>query len=302
MTAPAVAAARDAARRGDGARHGPAAGDRHPAGRGGPPLLCNVYLHRLDRAWRGAYGTLVRYADDAVVMCRSRGQAEAALARLTVLLADLGLEPKAAKTRIVHLSEGGEGVDFLGFHHRLVRSRAVPGRAGGHLPGPLALTQGDAARPGPDPVHDDAVPAGCYRSSRSCGSSTGSCAAGPGTSATGTPPTPSTRSGSYALMRLALFIAKRHQRGRAWGFAQVYRSGERTRAGQPQWHRRRTQAQPGLAGYGRTPPVKDVGEPCAGEPHARFDGRGLETERYGVTAPVPDPTNLYCRGLYLARR
>jgi RNA-directed DNA polymerase len=29
----------------------------------------------------------------------------------------------------------------------------------------------------------------------------------------------------YALMRLALFIAKRHQRGRAWGFARAYRSG-----------------------------------------------------------------------------
>jgi RNA-directed DNA polymerase len=25
------------------------------------PVLCNVYLHRLDRAWRSAYGTLVRY-------------------------------------------------------------------------------------------------------------------------------------------------------------------------------------------------------------------------------------------------
>ncbi|MGV1010648.1 MAG: group II intron reverse transcriptase/maturase, partial [Dermatophilaceae bacterium] len=94
------------------------------------PLLANVYLHRLDRAWRGAYGTLVRYADDALVMCRSRGQAVAALARLTVLLADLGLEPKAAKTRIVQLRVGGEGVDFLGFHHRLVRSRAGRGAGG----------------------------------------------------------------------------------------------------------------------------------------------------------------------------
>jgi hypothetical protein len=27
------------------------------------------------------------------------------------------------------------------------------------------------------------------------------------------------------------------------------------------------------------PPVKNVGKPCAGEPHARFDGRELETER-----------------------
>jgi RNA-directed DNA polymerase len=46
---------------------------------------------------------LVRFADDAVVMCRSRQQAEAALARLTALLAELGLEPKAAKTRIVRV-------------------------------------------------------------------------------------------------------------------------------------------------------------------------------------------------------
>jgi group II intron reverse transcriptase/maturase len=86
------------------------------------PLLCNVYLHRLDRAWSAEqHGVLVRFADDAVVMCRTRQQAEAALARLTVLLAELGLEPKAAKTRIVHLAEGEEGFDFLGFHHRLVR-------------------------------------------------------------------------------------------------------------------------------------------------------------------------------------
>ncbi|MGP4029916.1 group II intron reverse transcriptase/maturase [Actinomadura sp. 3N407] len=86
------------------------------------PLLCNVYLHRLDRAWSTRqHGVLVRFADDAVVMCRTRQQAEAALARLTGLLAGLGLEPKAAKTRIVHLAEGEEGFDFLGFHHRLVR-------------------------------------------------------------------------------------------------------------------------------------------------------------------------------------
>jgi RNA-directed DNA polymerase len=85
-------------------------------------LLCNVYLHRLDREWSAAeHGVLVRYADDALVMCDSREQAEAALARLTALLAELGLEPKAAKTRIVHLAEGNSGFDFLGFHHRLVR-------------------------------------------------------------------------------------------------------------------------------------------------------------------------------------
>jgi RNA-directed DNA polymerase len=45
------------------------------------------------------------------------------------LLADLGLEPKAAKTRIVHLRVGGEGVDFLGFHHRMVLAPGRDGRA-----------------------------------------------------------------------------------------------------------------------------------------------------------------------------
>ena len=60
-------------------------------------MLCNVYLHQLDRAWdTSEHGVLVRYCDDLVVMCRSREQAQAALERLTVLLGDLGLEPKAS--------------------------------------------------------------------------------------------------------------------------------------------------------------------------------------------------------------
>ena len=92
------------------------------------PVLCNVYLHRLDRAWEDSDGLLVRYADDAIVMCWSRSQAERALERLTALLAGLGLEPKAAKTRIVHLEVEGGGFDFLGFHHRLVRSPGLNGK------------------------------------------------------------------------------------------------------------------------------------------------------------------------------
>jgi group II intron reverse transcriptase/maturase len=97
---------------------------------GGPlsPLLCNVYLHRLDRAWsRREHGVLVRFADDLLVMCKSREQAVAALSRLRDLLAELGLEPKEAKTRIVELVEAGQGVDFLGFHHRLAPGRTRDG-------------------------------------------------------------------------------------------------------------------------------------------------------------------------------
>jgi hypothetical protein len=86
------------------------------------PCLCNVYLHRLDRQWaqRGC-GELVRFADDLVVMCHSKREAEAALVALRSILAEMGLELKQAKTRIVHLAEGGEGLVFLGFEHRRVR-------------------------------------------------------------------------------------------------------------------------------------------------------------------------------------
>lgn len=102
-----------------------------PQGGVASPLLANVYLHRLDREWSVAkHGVLTRYADDLLVMCATEGQARAALERLTVLLAGLGLEPKLAKTRIVHLQEGGPGFDFLGFHHRLVRSRGRVGKPG----------------------------------------------------------------------------------------------------------------------------------------------------------------------------
>jgi len=89
------------------------------------PLLANIYLHRVDRAWQKAgVGVLVRYADDLVVLCRTEREAVHALEVLTAMLADLGLQPKAAKTRIVHLEEGGGGVDFLGFHHRWVRAES----------------------------------------------------------------------------------------------------------------------------------------------------------------------------------
>src|SRR5215207_9355912 len=48
----------------------------------------------------------------------------------------------------------------------------------------------------------------------------------------------------------------------------------------------------GTGGKGRMPAVNDVGEPCAGEPHARFDGRGLETEARNLTTVtgVAQPT------------
>jgi group II intron reverse transcriptase/maturase len=93
------------------------------------PLLANVYLNRFDREWgRRATGVLVRYADDLVAICRTQGEARHALSTLRAVLAELGLELNEEKTRIVHLEEGGEGFDFLGFHHRWVRARAPGSR------------------------------------------------------------------------------------------------------------------------------------------------------------------------------
>jgi len=81
------------------------------------PLLANVFLHAFDRAWaESGTGELVRYADDFVVLCSTRSQAEQAQERATAILGGLGLELHPDKTRVVDLREGREGFDFLGCH------------------------------------------------------------------------------------------------------------------------------------------------------------------------------------------
>jgi RNA-directed DNA polymerase len=81
------------------------------------PLLANIYLHAFDKAWaESGTGELVRYADDFVVLCSSREQAEQARARATALLGELGLALHPDKTRVVDLRQGKQGFDFLGCH------------------------------------------------------------------------------------------------------------------------------------------------------------------------------------------
>ena len=60
---------------------------------------------------------LVRYADDLLAICRPNGTPRTP-SGAQGNLAGLGSELKPSKTRIVHLREGGEGLEFLGFHHR----------------------------------------------------------------------------------------------------------------------------------------------------------------------------------------
>jgi RNA-directed DNA polymerase len=83
------------------------------------PLLANIYLHAFDRAWaESGIGELVRYADDFVVLCSTRRQAEQAQHRTVVLLEELGLTLHPDKTGVVEVRQGKDGFDFLGFHFR----------------------------------------------------------------------------------------------------------------------------------------------------------------------------------------
>jgi group II intron reverse transcriptase/maturase len=90
------------------------------------PLLANVYLHVLDMYWAERYsslGKLVRYADDFVIICSSRGDAQTALQKVKQIMARLKLTLHPTKTRIVDMNK--EGFDFLGFHFRKRESKST---------------------------------------------------------------------------------------------------------------------------------------------------------------------------------
>ena len=92
------------------------------------PLLSNIYLHVLDLLWMrhsAPLGTLVRYADDFVVMCRTKSECEQAEQRIRDILGRLGLELHPDKTRRVDLYDGREGFDFLGCHLHKRMSGAI---------------------------------------------------------------------------------------------------------------------------------------------------------------------------------
>lgn len=91
------------------------------------PLLSNIYLHVLDLLWTrhsSPLGALVRYADDFVIICRTKKQCEQAEVRVRVILARLGLELHPEKTKRVVLYDGQQGFDFLGCHlHKRLSGR-----------------------------------------------------------------------------------------------------------------------------------------------------------------------------------
>jgi RNA-directed DNA polymerase len=85
------------------------------------PLLANIYLHVLDMYWTERFlhlGTLVRYADDFVVVCHGKTEAQKTMKIVQQIMAKLRLQLHPTKTRLVNLKQ--EGFEFLGFHFQKV--------------------------------------------------------------------------------------------------------------------------------------------------------------------------------------
>jgi len=78
------------------------------------PLLANIYLNPLDARMAALGYRMVRYADDFVVLCKSREEAEAALAEVRAFASDNGLRLHPDKTHVSDCRKIGEGFDFLG--------------------------------------------------------------------------------------------------------------------------------------------------------------------------------------------
>jgi len=93
------------------------------------PLLANIYLHPLDERMAALGYRMARYADDFVVLCRSREEAEAALAEIRQWVEANGLVLHPNKTRVGDCRLPGEGFEFLGYRfeagRRFVRKKSL---------------------------------------------------------------------------------------------------------------------------------------------------------------------------------
>ena len=86
------------------------------------PLLSNIYLNPLDHLMADRGYEMVRYADDFVILCRSKEDAQAALDQVKQWTAQAGLKLHPEKTRLVDAAT--ESFEFLGF--RFYKNRRDP--------------------------------------------------------------------------------------------------------------------------------------------------------------------------------
>jgi RNA-directed DNA polymerase len=242
------------------------------------PLLSNVYLDFLDTVWErqcAKIGKLVRYADDFVVLCRTTKKVEEAERRVRIIFDRLKLTLHPEKTRKVNLTDGEEGFDFLGCHlHKRLSGRLLE-RTGNRWyylqrwPSAKSMKRvrekihghTDRSRNGVKDVRvliDDLNPVlrgwGNYFR-------------------TGNASRKFNQLDGYVHERLRGFMLRRHGRNLRAGRAEAW-----TR----EWlwglglHRLR-----GTVRYPKPCMLheKTTGKPCAGNPHARFERRRVETGR-----------------------
>ena len=231
------------------------------------PLLANIALHVLDLAWEQdgqRLGRLIRYCDDFVVLCPTRERAEQARLLAGHTLGPLGLQLHPDKTHVVCVRDGGQGFDFLGFHHRMVESRKRRGRYWMHKwPSARAMASIRAKVRGLTAPRQVGLPLnvvveqlnpvlrgwGAYFRQGNSSAKFGAI-------------------DSYVHERMAILASRKHHRS-GFNWSDRYTLGL---AGEPRdLPTRRHGALPG----GECLPVNGVGKPCAGEPHARFDGGPL---------------------------
>src|SRR3984893_16370909 len=93
------------------------------------PLLANIYLHPLDELMAARGYRMVRYADDFVVLCKTREEADAALAEIRAWVNENGLRLHPNKTHVGDCRQTGEGFEFLGYRfeagRRFVRKKSL---------------------------------------------------------------------------------------------------------------------------------------------------------------------------------
>ena len=241
------------------------------------PLLANISLHELDRSWEqeGRHlGILVRYADDFVVMCRRESQAREARRRIEEVLMRLGLTLHPEKTRGVDLRHGRNGFIFLGCTIRKKRSILRNPRWSfmQRWPSPRAMKRirervhqlTDVRRSGAREVKDlitslNPVLRGWGNYFRS-----------------GNADRKFTQVDDYVHRRLTRWLWRR--------------GGQRPRLRRDRWPHDRFYGMGlhRLRGTVRYPahatPVKTIGKPCAGNPHARFE-RGNRNRACNMQAP-----------------
>jgi RNA-directed DNA polymerase len=91
------------------------------------PLLSNLYLNDLDHQMAKHGYEMTRYADDLVIQCRTREEAERALAEIQRWVASRGLQLHPTKTKIVDATT--DGFEFLGYRfykgHRYPRKKSI---------------------------------------------------------------------------------------------------------------------------------------------------------------------------------